>query len=64
MTGELTPRVLIAVRVADRSEMVNQLFDAAAALGVERYEIRTTSEGFNIPRPVAHYLFPSTIPQG
>lgn len=55
---------MIAVRVADRSEMVNQLFEAATALGVERHEIRTTSEGFNIPRPVGHFLFPSTIPQG
>lgn len=64
MTAALTPRVIIPVKTADRSAMVNQMFAAAATLGVERYEIRTASEGFNIPRPVAHYLFPSTIPQG
>jgi hypothetical protein len=64
VTAELTPRVIIPVKVADRSEMVNQMFDAATALGVERHEIRTASEGFNVPRAVAHYLFPSTIPQG
>lgn len=64
MTAELTPRVIIPVRHADRSDMVGQMFDAATALGVERHEIRSVSEGFNVPRAVAHYLFPSTIPQG
>lgn len=56
--------MIINVRQADRTDMVTQLFEAATALGVERYEIRTASEGFNIPRAVAHFLFPSTIPQG
>lgn len=65
MTAEgLTPRVIIPVRHADRSEMVGELFAAAELLGVERHEIRSVSEGFNVPRAVAHYLFPSTIPQG
>lgn len=64
MTAELTPRVIIPVLQADRSEMVNELFAAAELLGLERYEIRTASEGFNVPRSVAHFLFPSTIPAG
>lgn len=60
----LTPRVIIPVRHADRPEMVNELFAAAELLDVDRHEIRSVTEGFNIPRAVAHFLFPSTIPQG
>lgn len=55
-------RVLLQVRHADRSDMVNQLFTAAAYLQIPRQEIRSATEGFNVPKAVAAWLFPSLYP--
>lgn len=55
-------RVILHVLHADRTEMVNQLFTTAAYLGIPRHEIRSATEGFNVPRAVAAWLFPSLYP--
>jgi hypothetical protein len=56
-------RVLIVTRMKDRSEMVTEMFAAAERLGIHRWEIRSKSEGFDVPRPIASALFPSLFPE-
>ena len=60
MAGE---RVLIPVPQRYRGEMVNQMFESAGRLGIERYEVASKSEGFEVPRAIAADLFPSLFPE-
>lgn len=63
MVAKDNGRVLIPVAHRDRSAMVTQMFESAARLGVERYEVRSKSEGFEVPRAIAADLFPSLFPE-
>lgn len=57
-------RILIPVLMADRSAMVTQMFESAARLGIPRHEVRSKSEGFEVPRAIAADLFSDLYPEG
>lgn len=63
MAGKWNGRIILPVLQADRTAMVNQMFAAAEQLGIERWQIRSISEGFDVPREIAAYLFPSLFTQ-
>lgn len=51
--------VLINLTVHARGEMAAKLLEAAEELGLSPYVVKTTSEGFRVPREVHAHLFPS-----
>lgn len=63
MVAKDNGRVLIPVRYADRPGMVTQMFESAHRLGLEQWEVRSKSEGFDVPRAIAADLFPSLFPE-
>lgn len=54
--------IVLPVQQKDRSDMATQILAAGDELGLERYQLRTVSEGFRVPRAVAAHLFPSLFP--
>lgn len=54
------PDVHLDVPMHDRGLMVSALFDACSRLGYAQTTVRSTSEGFWVPREIAADLFPST----
>lgn len=52
--------VMMKVPVALRGKMVNALFEATEALGLEKSVVRSQTDGFLVPTEVHKHLFPSS----